>query len=86
MKTKAMIGKRFDSFSLLEQKEINAMISGGYYGMNFNIKPKTPTEAGEYDITIDLCNGLSVPGTLLVTEDEAIEYINNDGVFYDPTQ
>lgn len=86
MKKGKMKGKRFDSFSLSEQKKIYAMVSGGYYGMNFNIKSNAPTEAGEYDITIDLCNGLSVPGTLLVTENEAIEYINDDGVFYDPTK
>ena len=37
-------------------------------------------------ITIDLENGLSVAGTLSVTEDEVVEYINDDGTFYNPAE
>lgn len=81
-----MIGRTYGSFSKEEQRQIDQMVSGAYYGTTNEIDNKKPTEVGEYQITIDLNNGLSVAGTLSVTEDEVIEYINDGGMFYDPAE
>ena len=86
MKKEMMIGRTYGSFSKEEQRQIDQMISGAYYGTTNEIDNKRPTEIGEYPITIDLSNGLSVAGTLSVTEDEVVEYINEDGIFYDPAE
>ena len=84
MKKEMMIGRTYGSFSKEEQRQIDQMISGAYYGTTNEIDNKRPTEIGEYPITIDLSNGLSVAGTLSITEDEKVEYINEDGIFYNP--
>lgn len=81
-----MIGRTYGSFSKEEQRQIDQMVSGAYYGTTNEIDNKRPTEIGEYPITIDLSNGLSVAGTLSITEDEKVEYINEDGIFYNPTE
>ena len=60
------------------------MISGAYYGTVDEVDNDRPSGIGEYQITLDLNNGLSVAGTLSITEDEVIEYINDDSIFYDP--
>lgn len=84
MTKKTIIGRTYGSFSKEEQRQIDQMISGAYYGTTNEIDNKRPTEIGEYPITIDLSNGLSVAGTLSITEDEKVEYINEDGIFYNP--
>lgn len=81
-----MIGRTYGSFSKEEQRQIDQMVSGAYYGITNEIDNKKPTEVGEYQITINLNNGLSVTGILSVTEDEVVEYINEDGIFYDPAE
>lgn len=86
MKKEMMIGRTYGSFSKEEQRQIDQMVSGAYYGTTNEIDNKRPTEIGEYPITIDLSNGLSVAGTLSITEDEKVEYINEDGIFYNPTE
>lgn len=86
MKKEMMIGRVYGSFTAEEQREIARMISGAYYGTVNGIDTPKPSEAGEYQITIDLNNGLSIAGTLSVTEDEVVEYINEDGIFYDPAE
>ena len=80
----AMIGRTYGSFTAKEQRQIDSMISGAYYGTVDGIDNGRPSEIGEYQITLDLNNGLSVAGTLSITEDELIEYINDDVIFYDP--
>lgn len=84
MTKEAMIERTYGSFSKEEQRQIDQMVSGAYYGTVDGIDNGRPSEVGEYQITIDLNNGLSVAGTLSITEDEVIEYINDDGIFYDP--
>mgnify|MGYP000986315965 FL=1 len=84
MTKETIIGRTYGSFSKEEQRQIDQMISGAYYGTTNEIDNKRPTEIGEYPITIDLSNGLSVAGTLSITEDEKVEYINEDGIFYNP--
>ncbi|MBO1870060.1 hypothetical protein J4O15_03690 [Lachnoanaerobaculum sp. Marseille-Q4761] len=86
MTKETMIGRTYGSFTTDEQREINRMISGAYYGTVDGIDNDRPSEIGEYQITIDLENGLSVVGTLSVTEDEVVEYINEDGIFYNPAE
>ena len=86
MKKEMMFGRTYGSFSKEEQRQIDQMVSGAYYGTTNEIDNKRPTEIGEYPITIDLSNGLSVAGTLSITEDEKVEYINEDGIFYNPTE
>lgn len=81
-----MIGRKYSDFTTAEKSQIDKMISGAYYGTTNEIDNKRPTEVGEYQITIDLNNGLSVAGTLSVTEDEVVEYINEDGIFYNPAE
>ena len=84
MNKETMIGRTYGSFIAKEQRQIDSMISGVYYGTVDGIDNDRPSEIGEYQITLDLNNGLSVAGTLSITEDEVIEYINDDGIFYDP--
>ena len=86
MTKETMIGRTYGSFTTEEQREIDRMISGVYYGTVNGVDNGRPSEVGEYQITIDLENGLSVAGTLSVTEDEVVEYINDDGVFYKPAE
>ena len=86
MNKETMIGRTYSSFTAEEQREIDQMVSGAYYGTTNEIDNKRLSEVGEYQITIDLENGLSVAGTLSVTEDEVVEYINDDGTFYNPTK
>ncbi len=86
MNKETMIGRTYSSFTAEEQREIDQMVSGAYYGTTNEIDNKRLSEVGEYQITIDLENGLSVAGTLSVTEDEVVEYINEDGIFYNPAE
>lgn len=86
MNKETMIGRTYGSFTTEEQREIDRMISGTYYGTVNGVDNVRPSEIGEYQITLDLNNGLSVAGTLSVTEDEVVEYINDDGTFYDPAE
>jgi hypothetical protein len=86
MTKETMIGRTYGSFTTEEQREIDRMISGTYYGTVNGVDNGGPSEIGEYQITLDLNNGLSVAGTLSVTEDEVVEYINDDGTFYDPAE
>ena len=86
MTKETMIGRTYGSFTTEEQREIDQMISSAYYGTTNEIDNKRPSEVGEYQITIDLNNGLSVAGTLSITEDEVVEYINEDGIFYNPAE
>ena len=86
MNKETMIGRTYSSFTAEEQREIDQMVSGAYYGTTKEIDNKRLSEVGEYQITIDLENGLSVAGTLSVTEDEVVEYINDDGTFYNPAE
>jgi len=86
MKKETIIGREYSSFTVEEQKEIDRMISGAYYGTVDGIDNSRPSEVGEYQITIDLNNGLSVAGTLSISEDEVVEYINEDGIFYNPAE
>lgn len=86
MNKETMIGRTYGSFTTEEQRKIDRMISGAYYGTVDGIDNDRPSEVGEYQITLNLNNGLSVAGTLSVTEDEVVEYINNDGAFYDPAE
>lgn len=86
MNKETMIGRTYGSFTTEEQREIDKMISGAYYGTVNGADNGRPSEIGEYQITLDLNNGLSVAGTLSVTEDEVVEYINDDGTFYDPAE
>lgn len=74
-------GKRFGELTAEMQKEVEGMISGTYFGTGFGIDAKAPTAPGEYPITVDLENGLSIAGTYIVTEDEVITEINDDGIF-----
>ena len=82
-----MIGRTYNSFTDEEKDEINKMISSAYYGTFHGIEI-TPSilENGEYPITINLNNGLSVEGTTLITDDETIETIDENGTFYDPSE
>lgn len=84
MNKETMIGRTYESFTAEEQRKIDSMISGAYYGTVDGVDNDRPSRIGEYQITLDLNNGLSVAGTLSITEDEIIEYINDDGIFYDP--
>ena len=86
MKKEMMIARTDASFSKEEHRHIYQIVSGAYYGTTNEIDNRKPTEVGEYQITIDLNNGLSVAGTLSVTEDDVVEYINEDGIFYDPAE
>lgn len=86
MTKEAIIGRTYGSFTVEEKRQITRMITGAYYGTTNEIDNKRPTKFGEYPITIDLENGLSVAGTLSITEDEVIEYINEDGIFYNPAE
>ncbi|WHE87296.1 hypothetical protein [Lachnoanaerobaculum gingivalis] len=86
MNKETMIGRTYGSFTTEEQRKIDSMISGAYYGTVGGIDNDRPSEIGEYQITLDLNNGLSVAGTLSITEDEVVEYINDDGAFYDPAE
>ena len=82
----AMIGRTYGSFTAKEQRQIDQMVSDAYYGTTNGVDNGRPSEVGEYQITIDLNNGLSVAGTLSITEDEVVEYINEDGIFYNPAE
>ena len=86
MNKETMIGRTYSSFTAEEQREIDQMVSGAYYGTTNEIDNKRLSEVGEYQNTIDLENGLSVAGTLSLTEDEFVEYINDDGTFYNPAE
>lgn len=86
MTKETIIGRTYGSFTVEEKRQITQIISGVYYGTVNGIDNGRPLEIGEYQITIDLNNGLSVAGTLSVTEDEVVEYINEDGIFYNPAE
>lgn len=86
MNKETMIGRTYGSFTTEEQREIDRMISGTYYGTVNGVDNGRPSEIGEYQITLDLNNGLSVAGTLSISENEVVEYINDDGTFYDPAE
>ena len=86
MKKEMMIGRTYGSFTAEEQRQIDSMISGAYYGTVDGIDNDRPSKIGEYQITLDLNNGLSVAGTLSVSEDEVVEYINDNGIFYNPAE
>ena len=86
MRKETMIGRKYSDFTTAEKSQIDKMISGAYYGTVNGIDVKAPKEIGEYPIIIDIANSLSVVGTLSITEDETIEYINEDGIFYDPAE
>ncbi len=82
-----MIGRTYNSFTDEEKAEINKMIAGTYYGTFHGIEI-TPSilENGEYPIIINLDNGLSVEGTIIINDNETIETIDETGTFYDPTE
>ena len=86
MTKETMIGRTYDSFTIEEQREIDRMVSGTYYGTVNGVDNGRPSEIGEYQITLDLNNGLSVAGTLSISENEVVEYINDDGTFYDQAE
>lgn len=86
MTKETIIGRTYGSFTVEEKRQITKIISGVHYGTVNGIDNGRPLEIGEYQITIDLNNGLSVAGTLSVTEDDVVEYINEDGIFYDPAE
>lgn len=87
MTKKEMIGRAYSSFTDKEKAEINKMISGTYYGMINGIEITDPytLKDGE-QIIIDLDNGLSVKGTIIINDNETIETIDETGTFYDPTE
>ena len=59
-----------------EEKE-NLKISG-YYPETIRL------EVGEHQIIVDFENGLSVAGTIVVTEDEMEIVINDQAIIYNP--
>lgn len=87
MTKKEMIGRTYNSFTDEEKAEINKMIADTYYGTFHGIEI-TPSilENGEYPIIINLNNGLSVEGTIIINDNETIETIDETGTFYDPTE
>lgn len=87
MTKKEMIGRTYNSFTDEEKAEINKIISSVYYGVfrGLELQPSI-LENGEYPITINLNNGLSIEGTTVITDDEVIETIDETGTFYDPTE
>lgn len=77
-----LVGRKYGDLSTELQEEVRRMIVGSYFGMENGIELKAPTKIGQYDITVDLDNGLSVAGTYTVSDDEVVTAINDDGVFY----
>lgn len=56
MTKEAMIGRTYGSFTAKEQRQIDSMISGAYYGTVDGIDNDRPSGIGEYQITLDLNN------------------------------
>ena len=71
MEKDSLVGRKYGDLSAQMQEEVRRMIVGSYFGMNNGVELKAPIEAGKYDITVDLDNGLSVAGTYIVSDDES---------------
>lgn len=82
MEKDSLVGRKYGDLSTQMQEEVRRMIVGSYFGMNNGVELKAPIKAGQYDITVDLDNGLSVAGTYIVSDEEIVVEINEDGVFY----
>lgn len=82
MEKDSLVGRKYGDLSTQMQEEVRRIIVGSYFGMNNGVELKAPIEAGQYDITVDLDNGLSVAGTYIVSDEEIVVEINEDGVFY----
>ena len=91
MTKEEIIGRAYKSFTDKETAEINKMISGTYYGMINGIEITNPYLLKDgRGIIINLNNGLSVAGTIHIpknddNEDYPTEIIDENGIFYDPT-
>ena len=58
MEKDSLVGRKYGDLSTQMQEEVRRMIVGSYFGMNNGVELKAPIEAGQYDITVDLDNGL----------------------------
>ena len=74
---KNLAGKKWGE---LTHEEKESLKISGYY------PETTRLEVGEHQITVDFENGLSVAGTLVVTEDEVEIVIDDEGIIYNPAE
>ena len=74
---KNFAGKKWGELTHEEKENLN--ISGYYPEMN-------RLEVGNFEITVDFENGLSVAGTLVVTEDEVEIVIDDQAIIYNPAE
>lgn len=73
---KNLVGKKWGE---LTHEEKESLKISGYY-------PETRLEIGEHQIIVDFENGLSVAGTLVVTEDEVEIVIDDQAIIYNPAE
>ena len=80
---KNLKGKRYGDLSNdIKAKILYQHYTGAYYGTIFGYDVKEPTKIGRYKCTLDFEDNISIPATLVVTENDKIYEIDDDAIFY----
>ena len=82
-KIKDLKGKRYGDLSNdIKEKLLYHYYTGAYFGTILGFDVKEPTKIGRYKCTLDFEDNISIPATLVVTENDKIYEIDDDAIFY----
>ena len=82
-KIKNLKGKRYGDLPIdIKEKLLYQYYTGAYFGTILGFDVKEPTKIGRYKCTLNFEDNISIPATLVVTENEKVYEIDDDAVFY----
>lgn len=85
-KIKNLKGKRYGDLPIdIKEKLLYQYYTGAYFGTILGFDVKEPTKIGRYKCTLDFKDNISIPATLVVTENDKIYEIDDDAIFYSTT-
>lgn len=85
-KIKSLKGKRYGDLPIdMKSKVLYQYYTGAYYGTILGFDVKEPTKIGRYKCTLNFENNISIPATLVVTENDKVYEIDDDAIFYSTT-
>ena len=82
-KIEDLIGKRYGDLPTdVKEKVLYQYYTGTYYGTILGFDVKEPTKIGRYKCTLNFEDNISIPATLVVTENDKVYEIDDDAIFY----
>lgn len=82
-KIKNLKGKHYGDLPIdIKEKLLYQYYTGAYFGTILGFDVKEPTKIGRYKCTLDFKDNISIPATLVVTENDKIYEIDDDAIFY----